>query len=73
MGEFSGNDGGGQRHHDLMNVGKIFSSKEELKTAVTMMSLADTFGYKVKESTPKYFRARCVDDSCKWAIHCSRL
>ena len=47
-----------------MYVGKKFESKKQIRDDVCVMSMTHIFGFEIKRSTPRYYRARCVDKNC---------
>lgn len=57
----------------VMYVGKTFESRQAIKDALYIMSMTDIFGFEVKKSTPKYYRAACIDRNCGWRLHTKRI
>ena len=56
-----------------MYIGRTFESKKEMKDALRILSVTEIFGYRVTRSQPKYFRAHCVDTSCRWKLHVNTI
>lgn len=53
----------------IIAVGQLFKTKEHLKDAIALLAAQETFAYRVKKTTPSYYRTVCVDKSCDWKIH----
>ncbi|KAL8137960.1 hypothetical protein V2J09_003961 [Rumex salicifolius] len=58
---------------DFLHVGQIFKSKHELITAVKIVAIRESFGYRVYKSTPELYRLKCVDAKCTWKMRATKL
>ena len=54
---------------EILYVGKTFVSRQAAKDALTILSVTQTFGFRVTKSEPRYFRVHCMDAKCNWKMH----
>ncbi|KAL5541110.1 hypothetical protein UlMin_043396 [Ulmus minor] len=48
---------------------RIFQSKKELMTYLSIISMTEKFQYKVFKSNPSFLIVRCVHSSCSWRVN----
>ncbi|WRX13164.1 Transposase [Theobroma cacao] len=53
--------------------GRMFSSKAELKRALSMLVLKEKFAIRVKRSFKGCYEVGCKDKACKFSVHATKL
>lgn len=56
-----------------VQVGQMYQSKEELKTAMYNHAMKQSYCFKVNRSRSDYYSLKCVDDNCEWKMVATRL
>ncbi|KAL5538149.1 hypothetical protein UlMin_046275 [Ulmus minor] len=52
---------------------RIFRSKKELMTCVSITAMTEKFQYKVFKSKPSFVVVRCIHTSCSWRVRAKKL
>ncbi|KAL5581673.1 hypothetical protein UlMin_014115 [Ulmus minor] len=52
---------------------RIFRSKKELMTCLSITAMTEKFQYKVFKSKPSFVVVRCVHTSCSWRVRAKKL
>ena len=52
---------------------RIFRSKKDLMTCLSIISMSEKFQYKVFKSKPSFVVVRCVHNSCSWRVRAKKL
>ena len=58
---------------DGFKVNKVFASKEELQARLCKFVLQNPFKFKTIKSEKNILIVTCVDNSCHWGIHVTKM